>query len=119
HSLRNGLTAYSVLSPANQHLPPSPRAPDPKVVPCFGGTGPHGLTVRIVPHVLRPDASIATRLTSGDEWPSRPPCRGGLISLNHYFVFSEIRIFFRHVLDTSPGVLPVVSLRQHWVAAAG
>jgi hypothetical protein len=25
HSLRNGFTAYSVLSPANQHLPPSPR----------------------------------------------------------------------------------------------
>ena len=24
-------------------------------------------------------ASIATRLTSGDEWPSRPSCRGGTI----------------------------------------
>src|ERR1700759_401435 len=61
-----------------------------KLDPSVGGSGPHGLTVRIVPHVLRPKASIATRLTSGDEWPSRPPCRGGLASLNHKFFVSEI-----------------------------
>jgi hypothetical protein len=46
-------------------------------------------------------ASIATRLTSGDEWPSRPPCRGGLASLNHNFCLSERRIFLRDALDSS------------------
>src|SRR5579871_3495174 len=84
----------SVISPANQlfcHRPPGLLSP--RVVPCIGGTGLHGLTVRIAPHVLRPNASIATRLTSGDEWPSRPPCRGGLASLNHNFFLSERRIF--------------------------
>ena len=55
----------------------------------IGEPEPHGLTVRVAPHVLRPDASIATRLTSGDEWPSRPPCRGGLASLNHKLRLSE------------------------------
>src|SRR5581483_2098907 len=69
--------------------------------PSVGGSGPHGLTVHIVPHVLRPKASIATRLTSGDEWPSRPPCRGGLASLNHNFFLSERRIFLRRELDSS------------------
>src|ERR1700752_2653107 len=69
--------------------------------PSVGGSGPHGLTVRIVPHVLRPNASIATRLTSGDEWPSRPPCRGGLTSLNHKLRLSERDIFLRGALDSS------------------
>ena len=69
--------------------------------PSVEGTGPHGLTVRIAPHVLRPNASIATRLTSGDEWPSRPPCRGGLASLNHNFCLSERRIFLFQELDSS------------------
>src|SRR5581483_5397294 len=46
-------------------------------------------------------ASIATRLTSGDEWPSRPPCRGGLASLNHNFCLSERRIFLCGALDSS------------------
>src|SRR5581483_9030698 len=46
-------------------------------------------------------ASIATRLTSGDEWPSRPPCRGGLASLNHKFCVSERGIFLRGDLDSS------------------
>src|SRR5581483_5854753 len=69
--------------------------------PSVGGSGPHGLTVRIVPHVLRPNASIATRLTSGDEWPSRPPCRGGLASLNHKYCISERRLFLPGELDSS------------------
>jgi len=77
-------------------------------------SGPRGLTVRIVPHVLRPNASIATRLTSGDEWPTRPPYRGGLASLNHNFRVSERRIFLRSWLDTISGVLPVVSPLQHF-----
>src|ERR1700748_891321 len=47
------------------------------------------------------NASIATRLTSGDEWPSRPPCRGGLASLNHKFCLSEIGIFLRDALYSS------------------
>src|SRR6185503_15484546 len=63
--------------------------------------GPHGLTVRIAPHVLRHNASIATRLTSGDEWQSRPPYRGGLTSLNHNFCLSERDIFSRGALDSS------------------
>src|SRR5580704_19703909 len=29
--------------------------------PSVGGSGPHGLAVRVVPHVLRPKASIAAR----------------------------------------------------------
>jgi hypothetical protein len=69
--------------------------------PSVGGSGPHGLTVRIAPHVLRPNASIAARLTSGDEWPSRPSCRGGMASLNHNFVLSERQIFLRRALDSS------------------
>src|ERR1700754_770118 len=69
--------------------------------PSVGGSGPHGLTVRAAPHVLRRHASIATRLTSGDEWPSRPPYRGGLTSLNHKFFLSERDIFLRGALDTS------------------
>src|SRR5581483_4011139 len=68
-----------LLAPSSRRLLPM------RLDPSIGGSGPHGLTVRIVPHVLRPKASIATRLTSGDEWPSRPPCRGGLASLNHNF----------------------------------
>src|SRR5689334_10075977 len=46
--------------------------------PSIGESGPHGLAVRDAPHVLRRYASIAARLTSGDEWPSRPSCRGGM-----------------------------------------
>src|ERR1700748_579370 len=69
--------------------------------PSVEGTGPHGLTVRIVLHVLRPNASIATRLTSGDEWPSRATCRGGVASLNHNFFLSERRIFLPSELDSS------------------
>src|SRR5580704_12936232 len=69
--------------------------------PSVGGSGPHGLTVRITPHVLRPNASIAARLTSGDEWPSRPPCRGGMASLNHNFDISERSIFLLGGLDSS------------------
>jgi hypothetical protein len=50
---------------------------------------------------LRRHASIATRLTSGDEWPKRPSCRGGLTSLNHKFAISERTIFLRGALDPS------------------
>src|SRR3954464_6313708 len=53
--------------------------------PSVGGLGPHGLTVRMAPHVLRPNTSIASRLTSGDEWPSRPSCRGRTHGLEHNF----------------------------------
>src|SRR6202030_4645226 len=69
--------------------------------PSVEGTGPHGLTVRVGPHILRPNASIAARLTSGDECPSRPSCRGGMASLNHNFRLSERRIFLRGALDSS------------------
>src|ERR1700751_4332581 len=63
-----------------------------------GESGPHGLTVRFSTHRLRTGASIATRLTSGDEWPSRPPYRGGLTSLNHKLRLSERQIFLRRAL---------------------
>jgi hypothetical protein len=59
------------------------------------------LTVRIVPHVLRHHTSIATRLTSGDEWPSRPSCRGGLVVNIHLFRFSQTNLFLRGALDSS------------------
>jgi hypothetical protein len=81
-----------------RRLPDSSSA---KLDPSVGGSGPHGLAVRMVPHVLRHHASIATRLTSGDEWPSRPPYRGGLTSLNHKFAISERAIFLRGALDAS------------------
>ena len=46
----------SVISPANQlFCHRLPGLLTPRVVPCIGGTGPHGLTVRITPHVLRRD----------------------------------------------------------------
>src|SRR6201989_3351090 len=45
--------------------------------PSVGGTGPRGLTVRVVPHVLRQNTSIATRLPSGDEWPNVPRGEAG------------------------------------------
>src|ERR1700742_3625957 len=35
------------------------------------------------------------------KWPSRPPCRGGLTSLNHNFCLSERAIFLRGALDSS------------------
>src|ERR1700731_4833032 len=67
----------------------------------IGEPEPHGLTVRVAPHALRRYASIAARLTSGDEWPSRPSCRGGTSSLNHKFCVSERGIFLRPALDSS------------------
>jgi hypothetical protein len=45
--------------------------------PGVEGTGPRGLTVRIAPHVLQHHASIATHLTSGDEWPNVPHGEAG------------------------------------------
>ena len=45
--------------------------------PSVGGTAPRGLTVRVVPHVLRQNTSIATRLPSGDEWPNVPRVEAG------------------------------------------
>src|ERR1700736_2998131 len=86
HSLRNGFTAYSVLSLVSglfshhrlidlRVSAARPKSRVDKLDPSVGGSGPHGLTVRIVPHVLRPDASIATRLTSGDEGLTSPVSR--------------------------------------------
>ena len=90
-----------------------PTSPIRKLDSSIGEPEPHGLTVRAVPHVWRRHASIATRLTSGDEWPSRPPCRGGLASLNHNFGVSESNIFLQRALDTSGktggGFLPLSS----------
>ena len=66
----------SVISPANQlccHRPPGLLTP--RVVPGIGGTGPHGLTVRLNAHRLRATTSIATRLTSGDEGLTSPVSR--------------------------------------------
>ena len=102
HSLRNGVTAAPCSSwcaglVSHHRL----RKMFPKLDSSIGEPEPHGLTVRATPHVLRPNASIATRLTSGDEWPSRPPCRGGLASLNHNFCLSERKIFLHRALDTS------------------
>src|SRR5580693_7288909 len=80
HSLRNGFTAYSVLSPVNRaFLPLSPADLCASAVrpsshlgeldPSVGGTGPHGLTVRAAPHALRHHASIAAR--TNESWRSR------------------------------------------------
>src|ERR1700753_4105505 len=102
HSLRKGFTAApcsSWCAGLVSHHPPGRLSP--RVDSSIGEPEPHGLTVRIAPHVLRPNASIAPRLTSGDEWPSRPPCRGGLASLNHNFYISEREIFLGDALDSS------------------
>jgi hypothetical protein len=87
--------------------------------PSVGGPRPRDLTVRAAPHVLRRHASIATRLTSGDEWPSRPSCRGGMAK--H---IRDVPIFGKtYILRTGAGhcqrfrkglsILPVVSQQQH------
>src|SRR6201990_1492346 len=108
HSLRNGFTAAPCSSwcagLVSHHRPRGgadqrPTSPIHQLDSSVGEPEPHGLTVRIVPHVLRPEASIATRLTSGDEWPSRPPCRGGLCSFNHKFRLSGREIFLRKGMD--------------------
>src|SRR5689334_712492 len=94
HSLRNGFTAYSALSLVSGLLSHHRCANRfPQLDPSIGGSGPHGLTVRAAPHVLRRYASIATRLTSGDEWPSRPSCRGGMARIIRPFRISERTIF--------------------------
>ena len=89
------------------------------VVPCIGGTGPHGLTVRGARTSRGATRPSQPASRSGDEWPLRPPCRGGLASLNHKFCLSERYIFLRGALDIVGqnrrrvfGVLPVVSWRQ-------
>jgi len=83
-------------------LPPSPaELLNNRLDPSVGGPRPRDLTVRAAPHVLRRYASIATRLTSGDEWPSRPSCRGGMVRIIHVFRISERTIFFRRALDSS------------------
>ncbi len=92
-------------------LPPSPvdrsvSAAWPKshldaLVPGIGGTGPHGLTVRFDAHRLRTSASIASRPTCRDDWPKRPPCWGGISSLNHKLRLSERQLFLSDALDTS------------------
>src|ERR1700759_4275112 len=110
HSLRNGFTAAprsswcaGLVSHHRLRGVSDRKATTPtrELDSSIGEPEPHGLTVRIVPHVLRIEASIATRLTSGDEWPSRPPCRGGLDSFNHKFRLSERGIFFRGALYSS------------------
>ena len=65
------------------------------------------------PLVCNASASTASRFTSGDDWPSRPSCRGGMALSNHKFRFSEREIFLQRGLDRNSGVLPVVSRRQH------
>src|SRR5215470_6209302 len=52
-------------------LPPSPRAFDPGLVPCIGGTGPHGLTVR-----------ASTARLAADARPSQPASR--LVTNGHH-----------------------------------
>src|ERR1700730_8310269 len=110
HSLRNGFTAApcsswcaGLVSHHRLRGVPGrrPTSPIRTLDSSIAEPEPHGLTVRIAPHVLRPNASIASRLTSGDEWPSRPPCRGGLSSLNHKYSISEREIFLRGALDSS------------------
>src|SRR4029077_11845578 len=71
HSLRNGFTAAPCSSWCTGVFSHHRRANRfAQLDSSIGEPEPHGLTVREVPHVLRPHASIATRLTSGDEWPS-------------------------------------------------
>jgi hypothetical protein len=83
-------------------LPPSPaELLNNRLDPSVGGPRPRDLTVRAAPHDLCRYASIATRLTSGDEWPSRPSCRGGMVRIIHVFRISERTIFLRPALDSS------------------
>src|ERR1700748_1589698 len=51
-----------------------------KLDPSVEGTGPHGLTVRACIDRLDPRASIASRLTSGDDRPNVPRVEGGVFS---------------------------------------
>jgi hypothetical protein len=62
HSLRDGFTA-APCSPRSLGLVSLRRYANriAQLDPSVEGTGPHGLTVRIAPHVLRPKASIASR----------------------------------------------------------
>jgi hypothetical protein len=69
HSLRNGFTAYSVISPANQHFATVTCKSPHRLVPCIGGTGPHGLTVRIDTHRLR--VNSVHRIPHHVSWRSR------------------------------------------------
>jgi hypothetical protein len=76
------------------------------------------LTVRIVPHVLRPKASIATRLTSGDEWPTVPRVEAGCTGYPTSSVFRKdkyfcaVRLTRRAKQAAGFAVLPVVLKMQ-------
>src|ERR1700676_5265099 len=86
HSLRNGFTAYTALSPEYRaFLPPSPHgnwhagpvglsAPPQDLTPTAEASGPHGLAVRFGTgrqHVLGPLTGRKTRPAT----PSRARCR--------------------------------------------
>ncbi len=101
HSLRNGFTACSALSLASGLFSHHRRANRfARLDPSVGGSGPHGLAVRIVPLVLRHHASTATRLTSGDVGRTSIVARrdGFYISL---FLYFGRDIFLRGALDSS------------------
>jgi hypothetical protein len=63
-----------------------------------GESEPHGLTVRIVPHVLRRNASIAARTTIRDDRET-PLMRAGWQGYAPVFRFSQRGIFLRWTLD--------------------
>ena len=103
HSLRNGVTAYSVLSPVKRaFLPPSPvdlgvSAARPasylnKLIPSVAETGPHGLTVRIDAFVSGIDTSITSRTTCRDDRDT-PSAAGGTAHLNTTYDFRKQEYF--------------------------
>jgi hypothetical protein len=71
-----------------------------RLIPSVGGTGPHGLTVREGSSSSCTRASIASRLTSGDDWPSRPSCRGGTVADIIWFLILRKRCSLRQINAT-------------------
>ena len=75
-----------------------------------GVSGPHAFTSASAPFVRAKklarvaNASIAARLTFGDDWPKRPLHRGGMAREDHILLKNGSGIFFATGLDNRFGV---------------
>ena len=116
HSLRDGVTAYSGLSPETglcclRRLPitacrarEGPRSPIDRLDPSIGGPGPHAFAVReecFRPRVKRAEHPHVHRLPlpTSVTIAIRPSCGGGMRADNHVFPKNGRGIFYAKGVD--------------------
>jgi hypothetical protein len=114
HSLRDGFNAYIGLSPGTG-LSCSHHARDHHLARLTPASGCQDHTTsrppqrrssaRMIARVAK--ASIASRLTFGDDWPQRPSCRGGTRHYTSDLQNTQRQIFLRRGLDSISEKLPV------------